>query len=200
MQGNYDTPNSHPLERLRNLLSPFLNLAQLLKESKKHPELEKFLEEEAEKCSQLTPQIQEYLNDCEEFYLPKKHGSIVANDQHYHVSDMYTGSTYAGLLEGRPTPQMNVWETKKLRKTGEFFANYVPFHLHTDFDIEKEVLPARSHVAWVTSYREIPKKPSGMGSHLMLAWFSSSEEDSIDSLVRTLEKIDWDNVAQNFDI
>jgi len=62
----YNTPNAHPLERLRNKLTPLFNLAQLCDNSALPIEL---IKGEIITCIELLPEIKQHLTDCETYYL-----------------------------------------------------------------------------------------------------------------------------------
>ena len=73
----YEAPNSHPLERLRNILTPYTNLVQLLKYTNVERKVDTqdtkgMIEQELNKCVENLSLINQYLTDCETFYINKQ--------------------------------------------------------------------------------------------------------------------------------
>lgn len=72
LKQNYEEDQT-PVERLRNKLSPFMNLIKLLELpgvqiSANKESLFKLIEKELENCKRLTPEILDHLDDIEPFY------------------------------------------------------------------------------------------------------------------------------------
>jgi len=65
-------------------------------------------------------------------------------------------------------------------------------------DTEKEILPRRGYVAWVTSYEPVKNKMAD-GSHACIIWFDNGYCDIIESMNKMLDRIDWESVAQDWD-
>ncbi len=69
----YATPNAHPLERLRNVLTPYMNIIALMGTKSltdgDADYLAGLIKKEFDKCVENAPAIYTYLKDCETFYI-----------------------------------------------------------------------------------------------------------------------------------
>lgn len=126
----------------------------------------------------------------------------LASDNSISLDSLYIERTYAGLLEGFPTSEMNA------RILADAASKMTPLwgaratHVIPPVTIQirgRTIFPELMYFAWLSS--NTPIKPEFMGSELVVVWFASERVDvPISTIVsEALRDLPWARLAQDFD-
>ncbi len=118
------------------------------------------------------------------------------------LDSLHFGRTYAGLMEGLPTPDLNakLWAdalTKMVPLWGERTTYIIP---PITRQIQgRTIFPDLIFFAWLTSHT--PINPDFMASELVVVWFAPEQPDVPLSTVVTkaIRDIPWKSLAEDVD-
>lgn len=118
-----------------------------------------------------------------------------------NLDSIHINRTYAGCLEGTPSPEESIAYAKE-RVNHRMFWDGPVLVLAPEIKVvgmgrhgeERRKLPQWCHTAWLTSWTPVKE---GDGSHLVVIWFA--EEPSCD-VAPIIEKIDWEKHAEDWEI
>lgn len=144
----------------------------------------------------------------------------LADGRTVKIDSYYTTGTYAGMLEGLPTPETNASLIEQARRDlAKLWGKRSAVHVVRDDATPVTPKPglssdaimrypgaaklgARMCWAWLTSYEPVRDKDA-CGSQLFLIWFETQDHalEPIPSQVAwAMDGVAWDQVAEDWDV
>ena len=117
------------------------------------------------------------------------------------VEGFYWHRTYAGLLEGYPTEEMNTrLQTSAVERTKQLWGERATFLMPPSISTEKGYPSLPPVECWVWLSHHAPITEAGDGSELVVVWYREDcDSDSVVSIVsKAVRGLDWNSLASDF--
>ena len=126
----------------------------------------------------------------------------LASGESISLNSFYSERTYAGLLEGLPTPEMNTKILARARsRMSALWGQHATHIIRPAARQEREhtIFPELTYFAWLTSCT--PINPDVMASELVVVWFAPEQTDvPLSTIVsEAIRDIPWARLAREID-